>query len=226
MIITLVQAADKQQQDIEQLRIAKDEAKVISEMLSTLEDVEKSTRRLTSLYALACASLQNEDVQGFAASISKLVGDITISRANLLSEHRQVPQLNAILKKMKTLSTDIENAWQKYAIEQVAPSLDLLRLVQQLPEVRSQEQELHALHIQLQHFIAQTPLNAGSLSDFESALQELKQRLTHLEGLNSEVRTFLFKVQNGTATLSDMTEEVYQWCRQIQHASAFQVRFA
>jgi DNA repair ATPase RecN len=226
MIIALVQAADKQQQELEQLRIARDEAKVISEMLSTLADVEKSAWQLTSLYALARASLQNEDVQGFAADMSKLAGDITVSREKLPSEHRQVPQLNAVLKKMKALVTDIESAWKKYATEQVTPSLELLRLVLQLPEVRSQEQEFQDLSTQLQRFISQPPLNATSLSAFDNTLQELKQRLTRLEGLNAEVRTFLFKVQNGTATLSDMTEEVYQWCRQAQHASAFQVRIA
>ena len=226
MIIALVQAADKQQQELEQLRIARDEAKVISEMLSTLADVEKSARRLTSLYALACTFLQNEDVQGFAAGMSKLTGDITVSRENLPSEHRQVPQLNAILKKMKAFVTDIENAWKKYATEQVAPSLELLRLVQQLPEVRSQEQEFQDLRTRLQGFIAQPPLNATGLSTFDSTLQELKQRLACLEGLNAEVRTFLFKVQDGTATLADITEEVYQWCRQAQHSTAFQVRFA
>jgi len=225
MIIALVEAAEKQQQEIEQLRIAKEEAKVISEMLSTLAEVEKSARQLTSLYALAHASLRNEDVQGFTAGISKLVGDITISHENLPYEHRQVPQLNAILKKMKVLVTDIESAWKKYATEQVAPSLELLKLVKQLPEVHSQEQEFQDLRTRLQSFIEQPPVITTGLSAFDNTLQELKQRLAHLDGLNAEVRMFLFKVQNGTATLSDMTEEIYQWCRQGQHATAFQVKF-
>ena len=164
--------------------------------------------------------------RGFTAGISKLVGDITISHENLPYEHRQVPQLKAILKKMKALVADIESAWKKYATEQVAPSLELLRLVQQLPEVHLHKQEFQDLRTRLQSFIEQPPVNTTGLSAFDNTLQELKQRLAGLDGLNSEVRMFLSKVQNGTATLSDMTEEIYQWCRQGQHATAFQVKFA
>ena len=192
-------------------------------VLKTVKEVAQNIRDLCKLYY---NRLPIQDIK--QTELPKILKELQLSQAQFATEQqrRQVQELRTISARLNKVKTKIEIEWKNYAEARLLPYFDLHEIVKSLPEVRDQASTLNGLRNQLRHDISVLPLTQNDLSAFDRCFEQYKQRLSTLAHLHPEVRNFLQKANNGTATLADVTDEVLRWCRQGEHAKAFRIQFS
>jgi DNA repair ATPase RecN len=222
MIVRLSQEVCQQLQTIDDIETLKNNEESIKATLKALTKVKESVATLVTLLTLLRERLPAQDVYG----LDYLVRELKASRERFDTEPRQTKALSSILESIQKLVREVKSQWQTYAKERVHEPLELLKLVENLPEVKAQREAYDELKTRLGRYTREPPLTVDQLTDFDRSISILVQSLNNIDGLNSEVKIFLQKTLNGEATLADLTDEVLQWCRQRGHARIFAVKFA
>ncbi|GCE23217.1 hypothetical protein [Dictyobacter kobayashii] len=191
--------------------------------LKTVKEIAQHIRDLCELYR---NRLPIQNIK--QTELPRVLKELQLSQALFVTEQqrRQVQELRTIASKLNKIKVKIEAEWKNYVEVRLSPYFDLHEMVKSLPEVRDQASTLNGLRNQLRHDISVLPLTQNELNTFDRCFEQYKQRLSTLEHLHPEVRTFLQKANNGTATVADITDEVLRWCRQGEHAKAFRIQFS
>lgn len=225
MIVSLAQEVCQQVQEIDHMERLKNNMTAIEATFDALIQLKDTVMQLKGLVILLNGRLAEHIVQDVVSGMRRLVRDIQISAEKLESQPRQVKELTQSQKKAQGLIDDLKAHWKIYAEEYTRETLELLRLVDHLPEVEAKQTTYQALTLHLRHYIGYTPLAPAQLIEFDEYVQQLNQHLSNIEGLSADIKKFLENVLKDQATLADLTDEVLQWCRQGEHARAFVIGF-
>jgi adenine-specific DNA methylase len=225
MIVTLVndiQAQISRRNELEQRRDNRNNIADSYQRLSATSKLLQETITSFQLIQLRLTNDQTTEVMGKSQIIQSRLRE---SREKFLTEYRQVQKLGAIEKLVQDLQDFLRRSWTSYVLAQTQPHFDLLNLVEKLPEVTVQGNTIAPLRQRLQSASSQLPQRESRLAQFDADLQALQNSLANLSGLSAEVTEFLHRIQKGTATVSDLTDEVLAWCRENERAGAFKISF-
>lgn len=225
MIVSLSQEVCQQVQEIDHLERLKNNLTAIQATFDALIQFKDTVVQLKGLVILLNGRLAEHTVQDVVSGMRRLVRDVQVSAEKLESQPRQVKELTQSQRKAQGFIDDLKAHWKIYAEEYARETLELLRLVDHLPEVETKQTIYRVLTSHLQHYIEYTPLAPAQLVEFDESLQQLNQHLSNIEGLSADVKKFLENVLKDQATLADLTDEVLQWCRQGEHARTFVIGF-
>jgi chromosome segregation ATPase len=225
MIVSLSQDVCQQIQEIDYLERLNNNMVAIQATFDALVQLKGIVAQLKVLVILLNGRLAEQIIQGVVRSIERLTRDVQASAEKLESQPRQVKELTQCQRKSQELIDDLKAKWKLYAEEYTREALELLRLVDHLPEVEAKQATYQMLTSRLRHYIEHGPLIPAQLVEFDEYLGQLNQHLSNIEGLSVDVKKFLENVLKDQATLADLTDEVLQWCRQGEHARAFVIGF-
>jgi hypothetical protein len=223
---TIVESAEVACKLIDQreaLSKAKLEDDNVAATLSELAGVKEKCAQLVGIWRLLKERLLLIDIS--VTEISPLLQEVQNAHAKFTNEHitRQVKPLQEISAKLQTLREEIGQRWREYARGLVQDHVNLWAIVQVLPEMQEQKVVVHELRNALIQYTSTYPQTSAELDDFDAKLEQMTMRLSTIESVHLEVKTFLHKVHMREATIVDLTDEVLNWCRQENRAKVFQV---
>lgn len=225
MIITLandIQAQISRRNELEQRR---DNRNDISDSHQKLTEISKLLRETITSFHLIKPRLTNEQIAEFMKQLQVINNKLKESREKFLTQYRQIRELNWVEKLVQDLKGFLERAWVSYVMVQTQPHFELLNLVERLPEVTVQGGAPASLREKLHSASSKLPQRTSQLVQFDTDLQMLQNSLANLSGLSAEVAGFLRRIQKGTASIADLTDEVLAWCRENERAGAFMISF-
>jgi DNA-binding FrmR family transcriptional regulator len=210
------------------LKDAQSEVKAIEVTLTELEKLLDTARQLAAATEVCRDRLGAEMIVPVLAQAMTVAQEVQASRkrfAEGTSSHRENLALSNTGRKAQAAIKDLGERWQLYAQGQLAPYMELLRLVTYLPEVAASEHEIKQLVAQIRAQVTKPPQSAAQLAQFDGRLTELGRRLESVARLPDEVRSFLMNVVEGRATLADLTPLVRSWVEEGNRATAFSIKF-
>jgi chromosome segregation ATPase len=225
MIGALSKQLGQQLEEVGLLEQQQQEVKSIQATLDKLDNLKSTTQSLKKQHQVLWSRFPDDTVQSIRQTAASMVQALEQSRDNFEKQRRQVRELSNVETDAKKLLKQVNDQWSLYVSAQLAPHIELLKLVQVLPEIVRQEQEINELLNQFEALKTNPPSSAPKLAEFDTKLQQLSERLAIQQGLSPAVREFLQKVQQGTATLNDLSDDILAWCRQGDHARAFAISF-
>jgi DNA repair ATPase RecN len=225
MLVAVSQDVRHKFQEIETLRLMRENAGAVTATFNELKKMQKVAQQIDTLLSLLHRRLPEQDMQGFIYATDTLLRALRASQQAFGQTPNQEKALSNLSEKMQSLVKEIRNSWRIYAEQQTQQSFELLKLVKYLPEVQNEQAQLTELQNHLTAFFERVPTTPANLTEFDQSLQALKHHLSNVSGLSESVRQFLQKTLSGQATLADMTDEVLDWCRQGKRGSAFTIRF-
>lgn len=208
------------------LKDAQSEVKAIEATQAELEKLLEAARQLATAAEVCRGRLGEEIIAPVLAQAVAIAQEVHASRQRFTSTNRrETLPLNGLGRKTQAAFKDLGDRWQLYAQGQLAPYLELLRLVTYLPEVAASEHEIQRLVAQMRAQVARPPQSAAQLEQFDGRLADLGRRLESVARLPDEVRSFLMKVVEGRATLADLTPPVRTWVEEGGRADSFSIVF-
>lgn len=209
------------------LKDAQSEVKAIEATLAELEKLLESARQLATA-AEVCGGRLGEAIIGpVLAQAAAIAQEVQVSRQRFTSTNRrETLALNGSGRKVQAAIKDLGDRWQLYSQGQLAPYLELLRLVIYLPEVAASEHEIQQLVANIRAQVSRPPQSTAQLDQFDQRLAELGRRLDSVAQLSYEVRSFLMKVVENRATLADLTPPVRSWVEEGGRSGSFSIVFS
>jgi hypothetical protein len=209
------------------LKDAQSEVKAIEATLAELEKLLAASRQLATTADVCSSRLGEAVIAPVLSQAAAIAQEVQASRQRFTSTNRrETLALNGAGRKVQAAIKDLGDRWQIYAQSQLAPYLELLRLVTYLPEVAASEHEVQQLVAQIHAQVSKPPQTTTQLNQFDERLAELGRRLDSVAQLPDEVRFFLMKVVEGKATLADLTPPVRNWIEEGGRSSSFSVVFS
>jgi hypothetical protein len=202
-----------------------DNRKNIAETYQRLREVEVLLRQTITSFNLIKSRLPDEHVEEAVKRLKEISNKVDSSREKFATEYRQIRELNNIESLVNALKDFLAQAWASYVLTQTHAPLELLKLVETLPEVKVQINTISSIQESLLAASNTLPRRESTLVRFDTDLQSLTNSLANLSGLAPEVTGFLRKVQRGTASIADLTDEILLWCREKDRATAFNISF-
>ena len=227
MITVLLDDVRAKLQLAKRLKDAQSEVKAIEVTLTELEKLADATRQLVAAAQTCRGRLGEAVIAPVLVHAAQALPEVQSSRQRFAegANHRENLALYNAGRKIQSASKDLVKCWQLYAQAQLAPYLELLRLVTYLPEVAASEHEINQLVAQIRTQIDKPPQSAAQLDQFDQCLVNLGQPLDKVAKLPDEVRAFLMKVVAGHATLTDLTPPVRSWVEEGDRSRAFAITF-
>lgn len=228
MITVLLDDVRAKLQLAKRLKDAQSEVKAIEVTLTELEKLADATRQLVAAAQTCRGRLGEAVIAPVLVHAAQALPEVQSSRQRFAEEganRRENLALYNAGRKIQSASKDLSERWQLYAQAQLAPYLELLRLVTYLPEVAASEHEINQLVAQIRTQIDKPPQSAAQLDQFDQCLVNLGQRLDKVAKLPDEVRAFLMQVVEGRATLANLTPPVRNWVEQGDRSGAFAITF-
>ena len=168
--------------------------------------------------------LTEEQMWEIVSQIRTIDRRIKASREKFADQPRQVQQLASLKKIIEDLNTFLKQAWASYAYTRIRPKFELFNLVEQMPEVAGQMTAISPIKRNLEAAPSKLPQNVSEIERFERDIKALDDSLGNLKDLPTEVTQFLYKVQNNTATIADLSDDVLTWCRkEDERAAVFKI---
>jgi hypothetical protein len=217
-----IQSQITRRNELEQIR---DNRKDIADTYQKLKEAGARLRQTVASFSLIKARLTNEQVIEATTRLQTIRDKLKASHEKFAAQYRQVKELDAMGKLIEDLDNFLVQAWASYVLMQTQPHFELLNLVMTLPEVAGQSNTITITQNRLRSASNSLPRKESHLTQFDADLQALQNSLVNLRGLNSSVTNFLHKVQKGTASVADLTDDLLDWCRENERATAFKISF-
>lgn len=226
MIVALVDTLAEKLALEDRLKTNRAEVKSIETTLRNLEQVAAAARKLMEELDLCAPYLEAEAVADIRAQAASVARELDVSRGRFAGNRREWMHIQKAGENLQRPAKDLAEHWQSYARRKLAPYLDLMLLVNYLPEVAASAGELSQLVRQLEEHVKRPPRTQAQLDQFQSRLGELGRRLDAVARLPLGVQLFLKRVVEGKATLADLTPEVQAWIVEGDRAAAFSISFS
>jgi len=228
MISTLLNHTCAKIELAKRLKDAQSEVKAVEATQAELDKLLGTTRQLISTLEVCRDRLGEESISPVLTKATVVAQEVQASRKRFAegTNRRENPHLSDTGRKVQTAFKDLSNLWRNHAQAQLDPYLELLHLVTYLPEVAASEQEIRKLVSEISTQLARPPQSPAQLDQFDERLADLGRRLESVSRLPNEVRSFLTKVVERKATLTDITPPVWSWVEEGGRASSFSIIFA
>lgn len=226
MIVALVDTLAEKLALEDRLKTNRAEVKSIETTLRNLEQVAAAAQKLVEELDLCAPYLDAQAVADIRAQASSVARDLELSRARFAANRKEWMHIQKAGENLQRPAKALAEHWQGYARGRLAPYLDLMLLVNYLPEVAASAGELNQLVRQLEEQVRRPPRTLAQIDQFQSRLEELGRQLDTVARLPLGVRTFLARVVDGKATLADLTPEVQAWIAEGNRAAAFSISFS
>jgi hypothetical protein len=208
--------------ELEQIQ---DNKKDIADTHQRVLAVGARLRQTVASFSIIKPCLTSEQAIEATAQLQIIGGKLKGSHEKFPTQYRQVRELDALGRLIEELDSFLTRAWASFVLAETQSHFELLNLVGTLPEVSGQIGTIRSLRDRLQSASGRLPRNESTRAQFESDLLALQNSLANLSGLERDVTEFLRKVQKGTASMSDLTDEILDWCRENERATAFKISF-
>lgn len=225
MIIALANTVQTQITRRNELEQRRDNRKDITDSYQKLTEISKLLQGTVANFHLIQSRLRNDQIAEVMRQLQHIQNKIKESREKFANEYRQAQKLGVVEKLVQELQSFLARAWASYVMAQTQPHFDLLNLVEKLPEVTVKGGTIAPLRQRLQSASSQLPQRESRLIQFDADLQALQNSLANLSGLSAEVAEFLRRVQKGTASVADLTDEVLAWCKENERDRTFKISF-
>lgn len=226
-ILVQVHTVARQLDDVSTLEHARAEADDVRATFDALNEVRPFLIAATSPYLCVHSRLNPERIVVIENQLRLLADSLRVLKETFARDRRQARQLQGPVRaQAQQLYTMVTAGWREAAESRARPLLQLLDLVQRLPEMQGQHGVVVQLRTRLQAGIERLPQSESQISAFDADCAALETLLDEMRGLSAPVKAFLANVAERKARLSDLSDEVLAWCRQGTRASAFSITFA
>jgi hypothetical protein len=200
----------------------------VSDLNETRDEILKLKQQamdFARIYGLLKAILgttNNEQVQN---EVQGLINSLQDSQKDLSKNPRQVPIARSMTNSLATLITNISVAWYQFAVEKLMPAFKLFDILRNLPEFKPIRDALLNYKKHLEFFQSHVPKDEKELLDFAQTEANFSQIMTTIPDLTPKIQSFLAKIMDRTATVADLDNEIYAWCREPGRSKSFMVTF-
>ena len=111
------------------------------------------------------------------------------------------------------LKDRVTEAWRAYALPQVDDLYRRYTLVERLPKIQKNAAVFEQAIRRLRTAVNDLPSEAATIDSFHAELQKIGNQLDQVGDLTESQRTFLMRVNAGSATLSEVTPELLVWIK-------------
>jgi hypothetical protein len=225
MIIDRIRRITIKEQQADNIKRFKVNAKQAKATLEELEQVAEGCRKLEYQYRVIVSRLLPTFAPEFQAKIAPQVAVIQKLRERFETNSNQLLEIKRLANELRSLTDHLNQAWSSWIKQQYHPYQELFRLVQDLPEIKIQERAIQDLFGHLNAAKAIAPHDIQELNRIDQRIVRLAGYFSSVRGLSPEVQAFLHKVREGQATIADLSPEILTWCTSFNHAHAFKIRF-
>lgn len=225
-IVTLAHTVGRQLQELSALEAARADATDIRNSHDALVEVGQDVIKTAGAFQHLRERLEPDGARSVREDVTLIAQSLRSSHEAFARDRRQAPQVRDLVKRqtLKALTT-LTDAWRTAANARLRPSLELLALVERLPEMQGQINDARQLRAQLLAQANQLPRSTSQLKGFDTGCEALEKVLQDMRGLSESVKAFLARVAERQATLDDLSEETLAWCRQGSRSTAFRIVF-
>ncbi len=224
MIIALVEETCALIREVETRQKAKNELESVNETFRALTALNESITQLQNMLQLLHTRLSLAEINTITDIGMRCMWQLNQSAEQFLHQSRQKNQIQVIQTQFQKALDSLKKTWEIYVDRHTCDSLELYRLVAKLPGVSERKAAYDDVQNRLALAKKTLPTTQKHLDDFDRTVAQFKQMLQETGNLREEVKVFLGRIANGTASLADLTDEVLQWCRQDQRGKTFSIR--
>lgn len=224
MIRQLINDLDEQIEIVGRLQRAASRVKSIQAVANLLVPIQRDLSTWAGAFSLVEPYLDVSHVAAIRQQATTLKRQLSEARDRFASEYAAT-QLDRMQQAAGSLLNDTRIYWKSHAEAQVRPLRSQANLAHRLPKMHQNIGEINRTVEILTGLCDRLPQSAEELSQFNLLLAQLRAKLGAVDGLSSEQRTFLEKVQRGHATLADVSMTLLLWCREEDLAELIKIAF-
>jgi hypothetical protein len=203
-----------QTQDYARLQQVVAQAESVRDTVSLLEEITVQIGQWSDAFILISPLLPAETVATIREDAGRIRQQLAAYRDDFaLQNFQQATKLTQLKPKVDRLRSSTKDAWCMYAGAKVAPYIELTSIAERLPSMTNRLDTIEGFLANASKLAKDLPTKAESVKQFHSHLAHLEALLSDLEGLPRDVRVFLDKLMQGTASFADVTQTVFDWCR-------------
>lgn len=132
--------------------------------------------------------------------------------------------LNFIVETIKAKDSGLRNLWKNYLYD-VKKVNDNIKTLECLRNLYIDKTEINKIIVSLNSYENKWPINNEVLDNLNSDLNQSKKKIKDLK-LNEDIEEFLKMVMKGTATISDLTEDILLWIKSNQFEEIIKLKFS
>lgn len=225
MIVQKMQLIREKLEKRETLRRTQSELDLLEQIQERLKDLRRDLKRTTA-ETLSIRPFLDDQVHGNIISQAQQM-QVTLETLRLdFEEGKSRPQQIRQLKTMPSVvawERQLTEEWEKYFDQQAEESSMLARIIHPYISQESQE-NLLGIWNDLQ-MCKSLPRSAEDIETFDKAIAAYKAEIEQLAAnFPVEVRGFLQKLNEGDATVLDISPDILTWCKEKEIADRLHIR--
>lgn len=132
--------------------------------------------------------------------------------------------LNFIFETIKAKDSGLRLKWKNYLVED-KKVYENIKTLECLRNLYIDKMELNKIIFSLSSYENKWPISPDILESLEEDLNQSKKKIKDLK-LNQDIENFLRMVMNGTATISDLTEDILNWIKNNEFEELIKLKFS
>jgi hypothetical protein len=225
MIMKLAQQVAEQVVELETLKKGASVNQSMQETDNSLLDLRKKIEKLANFLHFNRSRIKDNEREQLVNHLDSIRRALKDSHKRFFTERRQVPQIHSI-------GVTVENEY-KYAVSswvisfknEMDPVITATDLAAKLLS-RNDQLQIRALQEEIKAYYRNPP---QSLNDTAKMLEKITRLKKYTESeivKNKSVARFLNKVQNESATLADLNDDVMTWIEKQKIHGKFRITFS
>jgi len=197
----------------------------IQNTLAQLKNVNFELEQLIDGYKLRNELFPDQD-DLFKEKLYTIYKDIQEVKNKFIidKKFKQATEIQQISTSINDHKRMIERFWFLYVQNHIHPLQELATIAETLPQMKDQISRVNEILNKLESYKQRTP-NLKVFDDFKKYSTQLSDLLEDIKGLDEDKVIFLKKILKKTASVSDLTPEILEWCKSTNISISLVVRF-
>ena len=205
----------------------KRETKQIAETHAQVMQISEKIQRLVNQYKTIGHMLPINEQDELLVLFGRINEKVNAFAKEFQSNSDQARKLKPFSDRYVVPSLDtLRTMWASQVDREVKNEIEIYLLVKNLPDIRSNGARIDAGLRQLNTIKERPPSSDEALNRYQDNVDTLRFQIGGIRGLTSAVQDFLEKMSQNSATIADLTMEIYDWCSEPSRAEHFAIKFA
>jgi hypothetical protein len=214
MISQLAREVFAQTEQYAQIKKLVSQSDAVRDTENLLEEIGSVLSAWAAVFPVIMPMIDPDKVEAIRREAAVIGRQLSGSRDEFDTQnYQQAVKLTQIRNRVDKLRVSTSDAWREYAVNQVAPYRELAQIAERLPKMARHSEAVRGYLLNAERQAHELPTKPEGVQRFHTYLDHLNSLLSDLEGLPSDVRSFLYKLMRGEATFTDVTQTVFDWLR-------------
>jgi len=226
MIVAQIYEISELSQDFQNYKENRKKRNEIDSTLEKLNNLNLQLQKFLDSYHVIIRNINIKISFDLIAISENALKTLMKSQHEFNSHNNQTHQINSAIDQISNASSVLAGIWSHYLGNRLSPSRDLLEIVEKLPEIQKNRDQIDGIIASIARYENKLPITSSDFDLVEKHFQQLNKLLEGHQSLPQEIKEFLIKVRDKNFTVDDLTENIMKWCSEDNRGKSFLITFS